>query len=81
MDSVIPCRNHPADLWFAESPADVETAESLCGDCPLRELCLDAALERREPRGIWGGLLVDSGTVIPRKRGRGRPRKRDPLTL
>lgn len=80
MNSAIPCLHHPADLWFAQSPAGLEMAKALCLGCPLRELCLDGALERREPWGVWGGQLVDSGTVIPRKRGRGRPRKQDPLS-
>ena len=62
----------------AESPADVEHAKTLCRDCPVRELCLDGALERREPWGVWGGELFLQGVVIPRKRPRGRPRKDDP---
>ena len=47
----------------------------LCADCPLRRACLAAALERAEPWGVWGGEILDQGTVIARKRPRGRPRK------
>ena len=71
----VPCRAHDAELWFAESPADVEFAKSLCQTCPVREACLTGALERREPWGVWGGELFVSGVVVPRKRPRGRPRK------
>jgi WhiB family redox-sensing transcriptional regulator len=71
----LPCHTVNPDLWFAESPADVETAKALCGPCPLRAACLSGALERREPWGVWGGELVLSGVVVPRKRPRGRPRK------
>lgn len=71
----LPCHQHPADLWFAELPADVEQAKELCGPCPLRERCLAGALERREPWGVWGGQLLLQGKVVPRKRPRGRPRK------
>ena len=71
----LPCHEHPADLWFAELPAEVEHAKELCGPCPLREQCLSGALERREPWGVWGGQLVLQGKVVPRKRPRGRPRK------
>ncbi|GAA1152855.1 hypothetical protein GCM10009583_23700 [Ornithinicoccus hortensis] len=71
----LPCRQNPADLWFAELPEDVEMAKALCGDCPLRAQCLEGALERAEPWGVWGGQLVLQGTVVPRKRPRGRPRK------
>lgn len=75
----LPCRANDPELWFAESPTDVEFAKSLCQDCPVRSLCLDGALERREPWGVWGGELFLSGVVIPRKRPRGRPRKDDPF--
>lgn len=71
----LPCRTSDPELWFAESPADVERAKELCRACPLTELCLDGALARREPWGVWGGELVLAGTVVPRKRPRGRPRK------
>lgn len=71
----LPCRVNDPELWFAESPSDVEFAKLLCQDCPVRALCLDGALQRREPWGVWGGELFLQGTVIPRKRPRGRPRK------
>jgi WhiB family redox-sensing transcriptional regulator len=73
-EAAIPCRIDP-ELWFAESPADVELAKSLCHECPVRSQCLAGAYERREPWGVWGGELFVSGTVVARKRPRGRPRK------
>lgn len=74
-EAELPCRQHPADLWFAELPEDVEAAKALCGDCPIQAMCLEQALERHEPWGVWGGQLVLQGVVVPRKRPRGRPRK------
>jgi WhiB family redox-sensing transcriptional regulator len=71
----LPCHTVDPDLWFAESPSDVETAKALCQSCPRQAACLAGALERREPWGVWGGQLVLSGVVVPRKRPRGRPRK------
>lgn len=76
-DTDLPCWNADPDLWFAESPSDVEDAKARCVPCPLREACLAGALERREPWGVWGGQLVVAGVVVPRKRPRGRPRKVD----
>lgn len=75
---LLPCRVNDPDLWFAEWPAHVEFAKALCGDCPVRVLCLDGAVERREPWGVWGGELFLQGVVVPRKRPRGRPRKNRP---
>ena len=77
-EELLPCRANNPELWFAESPSDVEYAKTLCRDCPVQALCLDGALERREPWGVWGGELFLQGAVIPRKRPRGRPRKDDP---
>lgn len=73
-DEAIPCRTDP-ELWFAESPVDVELAKGLCRECPVRAQCLAGALERAEPWGVWGGELFVSGVVVARKRPRGRPRK------
>jgi WhiB family transcriptional regulator, redox-sensing transcriptional regulator len=72
----LPCTDDP-DLFFAESPDDVECAKDLCRGCPARMACLTGALERREPWGVWGGELFLRGEVVPRKRPRGRPRKHE----
>jgi WhiB family redox-sensing transcriptional regulator len=71
----VPCHVGDPDLWFAENPLDLERAKALCAACPIRSECLSAALERQEPWGVWGGEIIDRGTVIARKRPRGRPRK------
>jgi WhiB family transcriptional regulator, redox-sensing transcriptional regulator len=70
----LPCTDDP-ELFFAESPEDVETAKALCVGCAARLTCLSGAMERREPWGVWGGELFLRGEVVPRKRPRGRPRK------
>ena len=75
VDEQLPCRANDPELFFADSPADVEYAKTLCLDCPARLECLTGALERREPWGVWGGEWFVQGVVVPRKRPRGRPRK------
>jgi WhiB family redox-sensing transcriptional regulator len=70
----LPCHVHDADLWFAESPADLEQAKALCGTCPAQRECLAGALRRGEPCGVWGGEILQQGRVLAFKRGRGRPR-------
>ena len=71
----LPCHLVDPEVFFAESPADVEAAKALCVGCPVRQACLDGALDRREPWGVWGGELFVAGVVVARKRPRGRPRK------
>ena len=71
----VPCHIGNPDLWFAENPVELERAKALCADCPIRRECLDAALQRQEPWGVWGGELIANGKVLANKRRRGRPPK------
>lgn len=72
----LPCQESGTlELWFAERGDDVERAKALCAACPLRAECLEGALRRGEPWGVWGGEVLVDGVVVARKRGRGRPRK------
>ena len=70
----LPCTEDP-ELFFAESPQDVEQAKALCRGCRARLACLAGALEREEPWGVWGGELLMHGAIVAGKRPRGRPRK------
>ena len=72
----LPCHRDP-ELFFAESPHDVEQAKALCRGCRARIACLTGALGRAEPWGVWGGELLMHGAIVPFKRPRGRPRKAD----
>lgn len=75
--SGLPCQEEEVDpnLWFAEEPARLELAKQYCEGCPIQGACLDEALRRQEPWGVWGGEIFHQGEVIARKRPRGRPRK------
>ncbi|MCM2576155.1 WhiB family transcriptional regulator [Streptomyces meridianus] len=75
LGELVPCRSYDPEVFFAESPEDVEYAKTLCQSCPLKDACLAGAKARREPWGVWGGELFVQGVVVPRKRPRGRPRK------
>jgi len=71
---VLPCTSTP-DLFFAEGPVQLAAAKELCAHCPVRDVCLAGALERREPYGVWGGEILVKGRIVATKRGRGRPRR------
>jgi WhiB family redox-sensing transcriptional regulator len=71
------CATANPELWFAERPADLMRAKTICVTCPLRTACLAGALERHEPWGVWGGEIVEYGVVLAYKRGRGRPSNAD----
>ena len=72
----LPCTDDP-ELFFAESPVEVERAKGLCRECPAWAACPARALQRREVWGVWGGELFLCGAIVRGKRPRGRPRKTD----
>jgi WhiB family redox-sensing transcriptional regulator len=67
--------NQLVTLFFSEQLDDIARAKAICAECPVRRACLDAALARREPYGVWGGQLFLKGRVLANKRPRGRPPK------
>ena len=66
----------PTSVFFSEAPGAIAQAKSICAECPIREACLEGALERREPGGIWGGELFRNGHVVTNRKP--RPRHRVP---
>jgi WhiB family redox-sensing transcriptional regulator len=62
-------------LFFSDHPIDTARAKAICGKCLLAEDCLQGALDREEPWGVWGGQLIENGRVVVNKRPRGRPPK------
>lgn len=49
------------EIFFPEpdETAKITAAKSLCGQCPVRRACLDAALESGDTDGIRGGLTEE----------------------
>jgi len=64
-----------AVLFFSEQLDDIARAKAICATCPVQEPCLEGAVERREPWGVWGGQLFLNGKILAFKRKRGRPPK------
>jgi WhiB family redox-sensing transcriptional regulator len=64
-----------AHLFFSEELLDIAAAKRICAGCPVLEQCLEGALARKEPLGVWGGQLFANGKVLASKRRRGRPPK------
>ena len=63
------------ELFFSETIDDINRAKAFCLGCDVRDYCLDAALDRAEPWGVWGGELILNGKILAEKRRRGRPPK------
>jgi WhiB family redox-sensing transcriptional regulator len=74
------CRDHDKpDLWYAggnstDARAQTREAQALCHVCPVQQACGQAALDRREKWGVWGGMTESQRVNILRQRGRGKGR-------
>ena len=44
------------ELWTAEHAAERALAVKWCRGCEVRQLCAEAAEERDERWGVWGGV-------------------------
>jgi len=62
-------------MFFSDELQDIAAAKRLCAECPVMATCLEAAMDRREPWGVWGGQLFANGRILASKRRRGRPPK------
>ncbi len=63
------------DVFFSEELQDIARAKQICAGCEAIAPCLEGAIERREPWGVWGGQLFLNGRILATKRRRGRPPK------
>jgi WhiB family redox-sensing transcriptional regulator len=66
------------ELFFSDQIPDIIEAKGICAGCELAKRCLEGALDRREPWGVWGGQLFHNGRILAQKRKRGRPPKNQP---
>jgi WhiB family redox-sensing transcriptional regulator len=72
------CRGEDSVFFFApnyfekraQKNAREAVAKALCVRCPVRDQCLDYALEMREVHGIWGGLNEMERRNLLRQRAR-----------
>ncbi len=54
------CATDATDVWFDDPRAlGARRARRICRACPVRPVCLGAALLFGEEYGIWGGLDAD----------------------
>lgn len=58
------CKGPQSSIFFPPSSFERKddkdrregNAKGICASCPVRQDCLNYAMEIREPHGIWGGL-------------------------
>lgn len=50
------CAQTDPEAFFPEKGGSTRDAKRVCSECPVREACLEYAMENDERFGIWGGL-------------------------
>lgn len=67
------------EVFFPPVGGTGNRAKAICARCPVREECLEHALTKPEPFGIWGGTSENERRRMRRARGLtgppGRPQK------
>jgi WhiB family redox-sensing transcriptional regulator len=51
----LPANKDKIEYFFSKEPSEKYEAKNLCFSCPVRDKCLQWALEHRQIHGIWGG--------------------------
>lgn len=70
------CRNQDPEIFFLDynlrgkaKRQKEQTAISICNDCPVKQQCLEHALNTPEIYGVWGGMTEEQRHVIMRRNG------------
>lgn len=66
------CRDTDPDLFFpigTTGPAidQIAQAKTVCGECEVREPCLEFALSTNQDSGIWGGTSEEERRKLRRR--------------
>lgn len=77
------CASTDPNLFFPPNGDAVvaKLAKRVCADCPVRELCLEEALDFHPIDGIWGGTTVSERKRLAKGRPTGRPSRRNQTFL
>jgi WhiB family transcriptional regulator, redox-sensing transcriptional regulator len=62
------CRGVDPDVFFPDRGESLEPAKRVCGDCAVRNECLEHALSTGERFGVWGGTSERERRRLRRQR-------------
>lgn len=64
------CRGIDPDLFFPgrDDIVEAELAKAVCIGCPVRDECLEYALDNGIREGVWGGVGERSRRLMRRRR-------------
>ena len=65
------CLGNDINLFFTKQGQSPDEAKAICQSCPVREDCLEYAMEMKIEDGVWGGYngselyALRKGTYVP----------------
>jgi WhiB family redox-sensing transcriptional regulator len=62
------CQGVEPEIFYPSSDEEAEVAKAVCGQCPVRQPCLEYALAKRERDGVWGGATEKERRRLLRQR-------------
>ncbi|GAC1375553.1 MAG: WhiB family transcriptional regulator [Acidimicrobiales bacterium] len=62
------CTGLDTEIFFPASEAEAGPAKSVCATCPVRDECLEWAIQTRQEDGVWGGLTDTERRRLRRRR-------------
>jgi WhiB family redox-sensing transcriptional regulator len=62
------CAEVDPEIFFPDKGESAAPAKRVCRACEVRPECLQDALDRNEPFGIWGGLGERERRALARER-------------
>lgn len=69
------CRSADPELFFpitntGAGRPKVTRAKAVCARCPIRQQCLDYAIDSHQSHGVWGGTSEEERRLIAARRRR-----------
>lgn len=65
------------DVFFPSDKEGLDLPQTICASCPVRDECLDYALNHHVDYGVWGGTSERGRRNLRQARnGHGRPDRR-----
>ena len=65
------CADKSPSIFFPSDGVGVEAARRVCDGCPVKDQCLNYALDNRIDHGVWGGTSERERRRILKARGVG----------
>jgi len=62
------CRDRDPSFFFPSDGVGVDRARRVCATCPVKDECLEYALQNRIEHGVWGGASERERRRILRRR-------------